>query len=166
MGLTTKEILYNTGAFAVSYLILNYLIPNDNLNYFTKSFFVTSGVIASGWTNNFIYQKATGDKRPLIGLGSSNIRSTELDVLCEKDEETEVAFDFDIGNYIFSLIYDNRANMLNVSFSKNDYDELDVHGTLSTPDGILSFELTRDKRLVVISKEFLIIQLVILDLSG
>jgi hypothetical protein len=81
MGLSAREIVYNTGAFAISYLILNYLIPNDNLNYFTKSFFVTSGVIVSGWTNNFIYQKATREKRPKRGLGNSKKSTTEIDLI-------------------------------------------------------------------------------------
>jgi len=161
----TKEVFYNAAAFTLSYLILNYLLPNDNLNYFTKSFFITSGVIASGWTNNFIYKKATGGKKPLFGLvnQADNIKTTAVDILCEKDDVTEVVHDFDIGNYILSLIYDNKATILNISFSKFG-DELKLVGKTKTDDRCIEVFMDNGK-LFLKSKEFLVIQMVIIELN-
>jgi len=119
---TVKGVLWNAAAFTVSYSLLNYMIPNECITYFTKSFFATSGILVSGILNSYVYTKVSGktiwesDKAK-----ESSVISSEITEILNENEEKDVEYQFTIGNYLVSLVYDDLAELITLSVSKDEF---------------------------------------------
>jgi hypothetical protein len=166
---TIKGVLWNAAAFTVSYSLLNYLIPNECITYFTKSFFATSGILVSGILNSYVYTKVSG-KTIWVGdtTKESSVVSSEITVILNENEESDVDYPFTIGNYLVSLVYDDIAELISLSVSKNDLKNFETSLNRLGPDSRSSkLELSwRDGKLFIQSPVLTVVKVNIVNLSG
>jgi len=119
-----KGVLWNASAFALSYSFLNYLLPNECINYFTKSFFGTSGILVSGIFTSYAYTKVSGKSFWNDLVKENSVVSEEITELLNENEEKDVDYIFTVGNYLVSLVYDDTAELISISISSNELKDL------------------------------------------